>query len=84
MTQSPQHLQDILTRIATTNPLDPPRPTKPTSCTRCNDTHLVEMIGGTYTTPNGLTITATPDQPIYRQCECRNRVQTQPTTQREF
>lgn len=80
-----QQLQDILTRIASHTPsrLTPP-PITP-RCQRCNDTDLVEMIGGTYTTPNGLTITATPEQPIYRQCECRHhQTQTTSPTAREF
>ena len=84
MNQPPQQLQDILARIATQHPLDPPKTQKPTRCVRCHDTHLIEMTGGTYTTPNGHTITATPEQPIYRQCECRNRTHKTPPAAREF
>jgi hypothetical protein len=78
-------LQRRIEQIAQTNKphrLNPPKP-KP-QCDRCHDTHVLELIGGTHTTPNGLTITATPDQPIYRPCECRHN-RPQPTqTPREF
>lgn len=64
------------------NTISPPKP-KP-QCDRCQDHGILELIGGTHTTPNGLTITATPDQPIYRPCECRHN-RPKPTQQaREF
>lgn len=84
MNQPPQQLQDILTRIASHTPSRLTPPPVPPRCVRCQDTHLIEMTGGTYTTPNGHTITATPEQPIYRQCECRNRTHKTPPAAREF
>lgn len=59
-------------------------PPVPPRCTRCQDTHMIEMIGGTYNTPNGLQITATEDQPVYRPCECRRHRTTPPAQPREF
>lgn len=71
MNQDLQHRLEQLAKQPRRRTLSPPRPAP--SCTRCEDRGVVEMIGGTYTTPNGLTLTATETCPIYVPCRCRHQ-----------
>lgn len=77
-------LQAVIDRIRSQPRSRLAPPPVPPRCTRCHDTHMLEMIGGTYTTPNGLQITATEDAPVYRPCDCRHRRTPTHTQPREF
>ena len=78
------NLETVLERIRSQKLSRLAPPAVPPRCTRCNDTHMIEMIGGEYQTPRGLTITATPEEPVYRPCECRRFRTSQPAQPREF
>lgn len=79
MTQDLQARLEQLAKQPRRRTLSPPRPTP--SCNRCEDHGVVEMIGGTYTTPNGLTLTATEQCPIYVPCRCRHQQPKRPNNQ---
>ncbi len=50
--------------------IDPHDVTKPFQCIRCQDTHLIEYIGGDHHVQGAGLITATPERPVYVQCRC--------------